>query len=50
MGFIKNTWEKYAEPDHSTHPPLCKESREMFKICVRDSHCFREKEDFRACA
>lgn len=50
MGFIRSYWEKYAEPDHEKHPPLCQESRAMFKNCVKDSYCFKEKEDFRACA
>jgi len=21
--FVKNIWEKYFEPDHEKHPPLC---------------------------
>ena len=48
--FIKNTWEKYFEPDHEKHPVLCQESREMFKTCVKNSLCYTQKEDFRACA
>lgn len=50
MGYLKNFWEKYLEPDHDSHPMLCQESREMFKVCVKNSECFTEKEDFRECA
>ena len=50
MGFIRNKWEQYFEPNHDSHPPLCQESREMFKRCVQNSACFAEKEDFKACA
>ena len=50
MGLMQNTWEKYFEPNHEKYPRLCQESREMFKVCVKDSQCFRDKEDFRSCA
>ncbi len=48
--FVKNIWEKYFEPDHEKHPPLCQESREMYKTCVKQSACFKETEDFKKCA
>ena len=48
--YVKNFWEKYLEPDHEKHPLLCVESREMFKSCVQNSHCFQQTEDFKACA
>lgn len=48
--FIRNTWEKYFEPDHEKHPKLCMESREMFKTCVKNSHCFKTTENFKKCA
>ena len=50
MGLLRNTWERFFEPDHDTHPPLCQESREMFKVCVKSSKCFNDKENFRECA
>ena len=46
----KKTWEKYFEPDRVKHPPLCQESRQMFKDCVVKSECFRRTEQFKPCA
>eukprot|EP00347_Sterkiella_histriomuscorum_P022809 403337070 len=48
--YVKATWEKFFEPDHDKHPKLCQESREMFKSCVKKSHCFETTEDFKKCA
>lgn len=48
--YVKAVWEKYFEPDHEKHPKLCMESREMFKNCVKNSHCFKTTENFKKCA
>lgn len=47
---INAFWEKYMEPDTERYPPLCQESREMYKQCVVQSDCFKDTEDFRRCA
>jgi hypothetical protein len=47
---VKAIWERYFEPDREKHPKLCQESREMFKTCVKNSHCFKNTEDFKKCA
>ncbi len=47
---VKTMWEKYMEPDHEKYPPLCQESRQMFKECVTKSECFRKTENFKSCA